>query len=367
MQKEVIISAIIGITLGLIVTYGIYQVKQSVTSPTSSDEVNSQVQPSPNNETEVGLSLTSPTDGLVQTSGKIQVTGNTVQPESFVVVFVGNDETILKSDASGHFSAELELNDGEHIITVISINQDGLTEQAERLVVVSDLFNPSQPPATAIAEATSEANNTETTLTPTVDPTVTQTLKDRIDKTRTETDQEQVDKVIEQLAIRRGAMIGQVTRVTQESVTISTTQGTVILAIDDEVEITKAKKVIPLDQISVEDWLLVMGVTDGTQITPEYIFVSATSLRPKPQLVILGTLDTINKSDLSVASRADGETTTFNFNTATMYQNLDAKSAKLNQFSSDLTVLAIGYKEITETKTTQVLTTLRALAIFESE
>jgi hypothetical protein len=359
MQKEVLISVIIGISLGLIVTYGIYQVKKQVTSPTPTD-VTAEMDSNENDLIETGLMLTSPEDGLVQEKSQIKVAGTTIQPESFVVVFVDNQETILQSDSTGGFSTNLELTDGEHVITVVSVNQDGWTETAERLVVISDLFSQSQLPATTTAQIPAEEGEEEV-----VKEATTQAILDRINKKLTQEEQEQLDKTIEQLAVKRGAMIGQVERVTEEALTITTTQGTVILATDEELEIKKSNKDIALDQIGVDDWLLVMGVTDGTQITPEYIFVSSTTLRPKPHSVVLGTLSEINKSSLSVTSRADGEITNFNISNKTEYQDVDAKDAKLNQFSTDLTVLGIGYEEVNKTETTQVLTTLRALAVFE--
>jgi len=73
-------------------------------------------------------------------------------PDSFVVVFIGNEENITSSDSSGNFSIQLELKDGANVITVVVLDENGRSIKLERTVIVSD--------ETLVEEATDSAENT---------------------------------------------------------------------------------------------------------------------------------------------------------------------------------------------------------------
>lgn len=135
MKKEVIIAILIGLALGLFITYGVYQARTGL----SQKSMDPSLLPQPITETPFSgeLALNSPADESVQNENTVSVSGTTL-PNSFVVVFVGNKETITHSDDSGNFSVEVELEDGGNVVTVFVIDQDGGSLSLERTVTVTD-------------------------------------------------------------------------------------------------------------------------------------------------------------------------------------------------------------------------------------
>lgn len=141
MRKEILLAVLIGISLGLLITFGVYQSRQNV-----SDSQNNQTQDlvksamlDEGSENNSQLALTSPEDELLTGSRRLIVSGAT-GANNFVVIFVNNEETITHADESGNFSIEVELNEGANIIVVQSLDEDGQSCQVERSVVVDGEF-----------------------------------------------------------------------------------------------------------------------------------------------------------------------------------------------------------------------------------
>jgi len=137
MKKEIIIAIIIGIFLGLIITYGLYTsrtvAENNAQTQISETELNDNNQEINSNQ----LSIYEPTDGLVITDKKIAVSGASLA-NNFIVVFIGNDEIITQADESGNFSVEANLEIGANIITAIAVDENGQQSQVSRTIIVDD-------------------------------------------------------------------------------------------------------------------------------------------------------------------------------------------------------------------------------------
>jgi hypothetical protein len=138
MKKEVIIAVAIGLAMGLVITFGVYRVKKAVISTPNSQVVGGASQQEPSSIQSV-LALHNPVDGSVQTNTDISITGTTY-PNTYVVIFVNDDEVITLSDDTGNFSVKTKLSDGPNLITVIVTQTNGQTFSEKRTVVVSDLL-----------------------------------------------------------------------------------------------------------------------------------------------------------------------------------------------------------------------------------
>jgi len=141
MRKEILLAVLIGIGLGLLITFGVYQSRQSVKNVQNNqaqDLIKSDMSDE-QGENNSQLALTSPEDELLTDNKRLIVSGAT-GANNFVVVFVNNVETITHADESGNFSIEVTLNDGANIIVVQSINEDGQACQVERSVVLNSDF-----------------------------------------------------------------------------------------------------------------------------------------------------------------------------------------------------------------------------------
>lgn len=152
MKKEVVIAILIGLSLGLFITYGIYQAKNSVSRSGNDSELI--VSPAPDDQFAGELVLNSPINESVQNETALSVSGTTLA-NSFVVVFVGNEELITHSDDSGNFSVEVELAEGANIVSVYVIDEDGRSLSVEKTVIVS------QETFEEPTDETSDQDNTE--------------------------------------------------------------------------------------------------------------------------------------------------------------------------------------------------------------
>lgn len=157
MKKEVLIAIMIGLTMGLLITYGIYRVQSAINQPPITDVLEESATNSAQVAAPTVIALHSPEQGKVQTTSEVIITGTTIA-DSFIVVFVNDTEAITTSDRSGSFTYEATLAEGTNIIRVHVIDESGNTATEERVVVVTDLFERlAAAEASASAQATGSA------------------------------------------------------------------------------------------------------------------------------------------------------------------------------------------------------------------
>jgi len=172
----------------------------------------------------------------------------------------------------------------------------------------------------------------------------TKNLKDRIQRVVKEKEQE-IKGVIEDLSKKKQGFIGEIERVSGETLSIKTVKNTRIIAIDETVTLLKNNKKIELKDIAVGDWLIVMGILEDDNLVAKRIIVSSESLRPKSYIVALGSISDISKSSLIFQSRSQSENQTLTLSKSTSYQDMDGKKIDLSQLSEDSQVLVIYYEE----------------------
>lgn len=139
MKKEMLLAIFIGLGLGLLLTYGFYLARNTLSAPTPSTTTQSAPEgsASPSPSANSTLALVSPEDEVVLTDTKVTVAGTTI-PNAQVVIFVNNEESLTTADASGNFSSQRDLQFGSNVITVYSVDTSGNTTTVERTVVVAD-------------------------------------------------------------------------------------------------------------------------------------------------------------------------------------------------------------------------------------
>ncbi len=150
MKKEVIIAIVLGLMVGLIVTYGVYRVQTAFTRPKNKTTAEKLAAPATTQASEAPttIAILNPEEGSILADPKLQVTGTTT-PNAHVVLFVNNADFISTSDETGAFTFSVTLEKGVTILRVHVLTEDGITTTAERMVVVSDLFdeNPTISPS----------------------------------------------------------------------------------------------------------------------------------------------------------------------------------------------------------------------------
>lgn len=159
MKKEVFLAVFVGLAMGLIITFGVYRVRTSITNPPITEITKPNVTVDDPTQATI-LSLHSPEDGLIQKEKEITVTGSTI-PNSHIVLFVNDSDSISTTDDSGNFSFNANLRDGSNVLRITVIDSSGKSTTEERLVVVSDILDENGNLAettTASASATATAS-----------------------------------------------------------------------------------------------------------------------------------------------------------------------------------------------------------------
>lgn len=161
MKKEMILAIFLGLVLGLIVTYGIYTARQSLTD---SGGISTEGSPEPISETQAALhnaiTLLSPEEGSVYTTPEVKIIGTT-DPLAQVIIMLNDKPFILESDSSGNFSVEDTLRAGANFVVVRAIDEEGNIATMERTIAYTtvdfDQPIPASPSATATASASPKA------------------------------------------------------------------------------------------------------------------------------------------------------------------------------------------------------------------
>lgn len=203
--------------------------------------------------------------------------------------------------------------------------------------------------APLFAQTTEETENS---------PTVLQNLQETLKKRS-----EKVDAILEEITSPKRAFVGQVSRVSETTLTLNVAGTTRIVPLEPSVALIKNGKTTTAENIAVDDWALVMGLWEDDAFTPKKIFFSEKSLRPKTQIVALGSLKEVKKTSLQFQARGQEEVLTLTLNTKTRYQDVKGETASLSQFVAEDQVLIIGYKD----DEGAYATTIRALASFTKE
>lgn len=139
MKKEVLIAIAIGLVMGLIITYGFYRVKNTVSSAPTTDLAAEIASSSASPKVVSTIAIHSPEEGLIQSEPVLKVAGTTTA-SSLVVLNYEDQSVLTESDDSGNFSFDIELSEGPHILTVSVIENDGSITTEERTVVITDIF-----------------------------------------------------------------------------------------------------------------------------------------------------------------------------------------------------------------------------------
>ncbi|MFC1653278.1 hypothetical protein ACFL1M_00325 [Patescibacteria group bacterium] len=132
MKKEVLIAIIVGFSLGLVITFGIYRAQKSIKERANRNNTTQETQTE--ELPEILLSITQPQDGDIFDQDSITIGGIT-QKESLVTAISSEDHQATQADELGNFSIEFELDTGANDITITSFNQDGTKQEKEMTVV----------------------------------------------------------------------------------------------------------------------------------------------------------------------------------------------------------------------------------------
>ncbi|MDQ3008106.1 MAG: hypothetical protein M3Q81_00750 [bacterium] len=191
--------------------------------------------------------------------------------------------------------------------------------------------------------AAQSASSSATTL------ETTKNLKERIEKVVVEK-REQIKGVLVDLSNKKRGFVGEVQRISAETITIRTRKGTHILSIDETVELTQAGKVIKIDDVVVGSWAIIIGRDNDDTFRPEKIVISAATLRPPEKQVALGALNELGRTSLTITNRASGNEETYQVTRATTYQDSNGLTITAAAVPDETQVLVITKASATATE-----------------
>lgn len=174
------------------------------------------------------------------------------------------------------------------------------------------------------------------------DEAVQQNLKDRLKKV-IEEKSDRIRGIMDGDQNRRG-FIGVIKRISEEAVTLDTPRGTLVLTITPELQFWSGGKTIARTDIEIENEVVVIGIQDNDEFTPQRIYVSKETLRPPTRTIVVGTIESIERNSITVVSRT-GEEKIFSINTQTKYTNPDGEAIKITDFEEEQNILLIALPE----------------------
>lgn len=146
MKKEVFLAIAIGFALGLVITFGIWTANKSIASikttdvsPTPTEEITGSTTPQGTDEpepTSTTLTISEPEDELLTNKNTIVVAGKAPANATVAIIYEG-DEQIVIADASGAYTATVNLIAGYNVITVTSFDATGAEASQSRTVTYS--------------------------------------------------------------------------------------------------------------------------------------------------------------------------------------------------------------------------------------
>lgn len=140
MRKEIFIAIIVGIIVGLGITFGLYTVRQKLFSNRTAQEIESSRQQDAQNgdtsNSNLNLIVQQPEQDLFTQDESVQIVGKAL-PESYIVILVGPREYITTADIDGDFAQTIEVDAGGNRVTIVATTQDGAQESVIRNIVYS--------------------------------------------------------------------------------------------------------------------------------------------------------------------------------------------------------------------------------------
>lgn len=154
---------------------------------------------------------------------------------------------------------------------------------------------------------------------------------------------EKVKEVIEQVARRKRGFVGQVTRVSEDMITLRVGAESTIVSVGAGTILTDGADEIDVEVIAVDDWVSVIGFIDeDDQLEP--VRVSVLEENPYPTNIIthIGSISSIEDTTVTVLSRSDGTERTFEIDDDTLIEDSAGTVLELDELESLLTALVIA-------------------------
>ena len=121
MRKEAWLAIAAGLTIGLIVAYGVARINSSF-QHNFPQTVSGSPAPSPQSAENLQIALAKPETDAVVTTNPVIISGLT-SPQTWVVILTQDKDYFLTSSANGEFASQITLAGGVNQIEAFGVNQ----------------------------------------------------------------------------------------------------------------------------------------------------------------------------------------------------------------------------------------------------
>lgn len=307
-------AAIIGISFGLVIAFGAWRVRSSVSLKADIATTPSPA-PAPG---QVRIAIDKPGNLDVITESPTSISGIT-KPLTWIVVSTDKEDYLAQSRDDGTFSLDIDLSPGLNHIKASSLNTQGSVSSEDILAVYSASFkgNPATPNTTSVNESSDSA----------------------------------VAMKFAEAGNPPKAYIGTVTDIVDSTIQIKSTDSQIqqIATTNKEISVVNTKgssnKTVKLTDIAIGDFIVAMGFPDGNDVLDaQRILVTDSPLKSQITVAIKNVKDVSKKSLTLSSSNGDSEDTfTPDKNTSLQsYVDGKIKSAKMTDFSKSDMVITVS-------------------------
>ena len=179
MKKEIVFAVIIGLIVGLIITFGMYRARQAMTGATTVNDQISQNLASPSasplataTPAQDAFLVSEPSDESLVTDSQVRVSGQAF-PNAAIVILTQNGETVGMADDKGNFSIAVTLLPGGNVLTIRALSDTRDPLEVVRTVVLSSADLTASPSAVS-TESASPSPTPKSKVKPSPTPKVAQ-------------------------------------------------------------------------------------------------------------------------------------------------------------------------------------------------
>lgn len=278
MRKEVLFAILAGLTLGLIIAFGIYRANVAL-SPKNQDQ---QRPSSPTPKPEFVITLASPSDLDVFTENPVTLSGIT-KVNAYVAVSTEEEDYITRVDSKGSFEVEVELVGGVNQLVIVAFDEKG-SEVTQKLLLV---FSTEFAKYVKVDEAKEETQN------------ATDSVRDKVQQ-----------KVSQALKSPRG-LLGTVTDILENTLQIKSGAGEIEqLSVSSETSVLKTGKTpkeVKLTDVAIGDYIVAMGFKNGNGVLDTKRILISSPIESTNRKVIYAKVSKDNNSSLITQFIRGGE------------------------------------------------------------
>ena len=318
MRREIVWAAVVGISFGLIIAFGVWRINASLTKSKPDDTLVTPIPQSP--EQEFKITLNTPENNTVVTNSPVSVSGIT-RPLTWVVVSGETGDYILQSDEQGVFSQDVNLTPGVNQIKTTALDQTDSQTFQKILVVYSSSFQLKTPGPAADSAATGDAAINQ-----------------------------KVSQKVAQALNQPKAYLGVVTDITNTTIQIKNPESQIeqISVGTDGITVVNTKgsnnKPVKLTDIAIGDFIVGMGYINSNQVLEAQRILIADPLPDLKLSVSFGKVTATTKNSLTVADTKSAVSATLTPDKSTAiaaFTNGKTSSVKITTINKDELVIYV--------------------------